>query len=111
MGIAAAVKGSKIDLVDKFADTIRREWNACGLRKGYMYMADAVTDPRWQRTYGTFGEDPALISEIMAHIIPRIQGSDHGVTEDGVAVPTKLPPATVCRGRQGGNFFHYAVLF
>lgn len=77
LGIAAAVKGSKIDLVDKFADTIRREWNACGLRKGYMYMADAVTDPRWQRTYGTFGEDPALISEIMAHIIPRIQGSDH----------------------------------
>lgn len=69
LGIAAAVKGSKIDLVDKFADTIRREWNACGLRKGYMYMADAVTDPRWQRTYGTFGEDPALISEIMAHII------------------------------------------
>lgn len=28
--LAAAVKGSKIDLVDKFADTIRREWN--GLR-------------------------------------------------------------------------------
>ena len=25
LGIAAAVKGSKIDLVDKFADTIRRE--------------------------------------------------------------------------------------
>lgn len=92
LGIAAAVKGSKIDLVDKFADTIRREWNACGLRKGYMYMADAVTDPRWQRTYGTFGEDPALISEIMAHIIPRIQGSDHGVTEDGVAVTTKHFP-------------------
>lgn len=91
LGIAA-VKGSKIDLVDKFADTIRREWNACGLRKGYMYMADAVTDPRWQRTYGTFGEDPALISEIMAHIIPRIQGSDHGVTEDGVAVTTKHFP-------------------
>ena len=107
LGIAAAVKGSKIDLVDKFADTIRREWNACGLRKGYMYMADAVTDPRWQRTYGTFGEDPALISEIMAHIIPRIQGSDHGVTEDGVAVTTKHFPGG--GARENGFDPHYAA--
>ncbi len=60
LGIAAAVKGTgRIDIIDKFADTVRREWNACGMRKGYMYMADTVTDPRWQRTYGTFGEDPA----------------------------------------------------
>ena len=107
LGIAAAVKGSKIDLVDKFADTIRREWNACGLRKGYMYMADAVTDPRWQRTYGTFGEDPALISEIMAHIIPRIQGSAHGVTEDGVAVTTKHFPGG--GARENGFDPHYAA--
>lgn len=70
LGIAAAVKGSKIDLVDKFADTIRREWNACGLRKGYMYMADAVTDPRWQRTYGTFGEDPALAARLWPILSP-----------------------------------------
>ena len=50
LGIAAAVKGTgRIDIIDKFADTIRREWNACGMRKGYMYMADTVTDPRWQR--------------------------------------------------------------
>lgn len=74
LGIAAAVKGSKIDLVDKFADIIRREWNACGLRKGYMYMADAVTDPRWQRTYGTFGEDPALISEDYGPYYPPYSG-------------------------------------
>lgn len=46
LGIAAAVKGTaRIDIIDKFADTIRREWNACGLKKGYMYMADCVTDP------------------------------------------------------------------
>ena len=38
----------------------RQEWTAVGLRKGYMYMADLATDPRWQRTEGTFGEDPEL---------------------------------------------------
>ena len=75
LGIAAAVKGTaRIDIIDKFADTIRREWNACGLKKGYMYMADCVTDPRWQRTFGTFGEDPELIEEIFDHLIPRHSG-------------------------------------
>ena len=57
-----------------------------------MYMADCMTDPRWQRSYGTFGEDPALISEVMEHIIPRIQGSDSGVTDTGVAVPHQALP-------------------
>lgn len=107
LGIAAAVKGYRIDLVDKFAATVRREWNACGLRKGYMYMADTMTDPRWQRTYGTFGEDPALISEIMTHIIPGIQGSDKGVTTDGVAVTTKHFPGG--GARENGFDPHYAA--
>ena len=107
LGIAAAVKGCRIDLVDKFAATVRREWNACGLRKGYMYMADTMTDPRWQRTYGTFGEDPELISEIMSHIIPGIQGSDKGVTTDGVAVTTKHFPGG--GARENGFDPHYAA--
>lgn len=107
LGIAAAVKGYRIDLVDKFAATVRREWNACGLRKGYMYMADTMTDPRWQRTYGTFGEDPELISEIMTHIIPGIQGSDKGVTADGVAVTTKHFPGG--GARENGFDPHYAA--
>ncbi len=47
MGIAAAVKGNGPGLVDTFAECIRREWDAVGLKKGYMYMADAMTDPRW----------------------------------------------------------------
>lgn len=108
LGIAAAVKGTgRIDIADKFADTIRREWNACGLRKGYMYMADTVTDPRWQRTYGTFGEDPALISEIMEHLIPGIQGSKEGITKDGVAVTTKHFPGG--GARENGFDPHYAA--
>lgn len=108
LGIAAAVKGTgRIDIVDKFADTVRREWNACGMRKGYMYMADTVTDPRWQRTYGTFGEDPALISEIMHHLIPGIQGKPNGVAKDGVAVTNKHFPGG--GARENGFDPHYAA--
>lgn len=108
LGIAAAVKGTgRIDIIDKFADTVRREWNACGMRKGYMYMADTVTDPRWQRTYGTFGEDPKLICEIMRHLIPGIQGKPKGVAKDGVAVTTKHFPGG--GARENGFDPHYAA--
>lgn len=107
LGIAAAVRGAGIRIADEFAECIRREWNACGLRKGYMYMADVMTDPRWQRIYGTFGEDPKLICEIMDHIIPGIQGSAEGVTEDGVAVTTKHFPGG--GARENGFDPHYAA--
>ena len=107
LGIAAAVKGDSIDLVDDFADCVRREWDATGLKKGYMYMADAVSDPRWQRTYGTFGEDPELICEIFRHIIPRIQGSEEGVTADGVAMTVKHFPGG--GARENGFDPHYQM--
>ena len=107
LGIAAAVKGSGIEVADKWAEAIRRSWEACNLRKGYMYMADCMTDPRWQRSYGTFGEDPQLICDIMEHIIPRIQGSDAGVTADGVAVTTKHFPGG--GARENGFDPHYAA--
>ena len=107
MGIAAAVKGSGIEVADQWAEAVRRRWEACGLRKGYMYMADCMTDPRWQRTFGTFGEDPDLICQIMEHIIPRIQGSEEGVTDTGVAVTTKHFPGG--GPRENGYDPHYAA--
>lgn len=107
LGIAAAIKGGSIEIADQFADCIRRSWNAAGLRKGYMYMADVMTDPRWQRSYGTFGEDPELICEIFKHIIPRIQGSEDGVTSDGVAMTVKHFPGG--GARENGFDPHYAA--
>ena len=107
LGIAAAVRGDSIEIIDRFADCVRREWDAAGLKKGYMYMADVVTDPRWQRTYGTFGEDPKLISEILEHLIPRIQGSSEGVTPDGVAVTVKHFPGG--GPRENGFDPHYSM--
>lgn len=108
LGIAAAVKGTgDMKIVDDFADCIRREWNACGLKKGYMYMADCVTDPRWQRTFGTFGECPELITEIFEHLIPGIQGSPEGVTPEGVSMTVKHFPGG--GARENGFDPHYAA--
>lgn len=106
LGIASAVKGTDdLGIIDRFADTIRREWYAVGMRKAYMYMADTVTDPRWQRTYGTFGEDPQLNSDIMEHLIPGVQGSPDGVTIDGVGLTTKHFPGG--GARENGFDPHY----
>lgn len=105
MGIAAAVKGSSLDLIDDFAECIREEWDATGMKKGYMYMADVVSDPRWQRTYGTFGEDPELINNIFDRLVPGIQGSKDGVTTDGVAMTVKHFPGG--GARENGFDPHY----
>lgn len=106
LGIAAAVKGDgNFDVIDKFADCVKREWNITGLRKGYMYMADCMTDPRWQRSYGTFGEDPDFIEEAFDHLIPGIQGGCDGVAKDGVAVTVKHFPGG--GARENGFDPHY----
>lgn len=106
LGIAAAVKGSNdLGIVDDFSDCIRRSWNASNLRKGYMYMVDVMTDPRWQRSYGTFGEDTDLICKVAEHMIPIVQGSENGVTTDGVALTMKHFPGG--GARENGYDPHY----
>ncbi|MGI5893852.1 MAG: glycoside hydrolase family 3 N-terminal domain-containing protein [Candidatus Merdivicinus sp.] len=107
LGIAAAVRGDSMEIIDRFADCVRREWDAVGMKKGYMYMADVMSDPRWQRTYGTFGEDPELITEIFRHLVPGIQGSAEGVTTDGVAMTVKHFPGG--GPRENGFDPHYAM--
>ena len=106
MGIAAAIKGTDdLGIVDDFSDCIRRSWNASNLRKGYMYMVDVMTDPRWQRSYGTFGEDTELICKIAERMIPTVQGSEDGVTTDGVALTMKHFPGG--GARENGYDPHY----
>ncbi|MEK9741112.1 MAG: glycoside hydrolase family 3 N-terminal domain-containing protein, partial [Flavobacteriaceae bacterium] len=63
-----------LDLIQTFADMARQEWRAVGLRKGYMYMADLSTEPRWQRIEGTFGEDPEWVAQVISAVVKGFQG-------------------------------------
>lgn len=108
LGLAAAAKGDiknggDASLISDFARIARNEWNATGLRKGYMYMADVVTDPRWQRTYGTFGEDPQFIADAIGRIIDGFQGETLG--KDSIAMTTKHFPGG--GARENGFDPHY----
>ncbi|MFE5775109.1 glycoside hydrolase family 3 N-terminal domain-containing protein [Brachybacterium sp. NPDC056505] len=93
------------ELVRRFAELSRQEWAASGLRKGYMYMADTVTDPRWFRSYGTFGEDPAFNAAAIDAVVRGFQGED-GLGADGVALTTKHFPGG--GARENGFDPHYA---
>lgn len=105
LGIAAVARGEGLEVIEEFGNTIRKEWDATGIKKGYMYMADVLTDPRWQRSYGTFGEDPKLIKDIFEKLVPLVQGSDKGVSADGVAMTVKHFPGG--GARENGFDPHY----
>lgn len=87
LGLAAM---QDLELVRKFANISRQEWASVGLRKGYQYMADLATEPRWQRNEGTFGEDAEWAGKIIREIVIGFQGEKLG--SGSVALTTKHFP-------------------
>ncbi|MDT8886172.1 glycoside hydrolase family 3 N-terminal domain-containing protein [Aquirufa sp. LEPPI-3A] len=87
LGLAAM---RDFDLTRKFAETAAKEWRAVGLRKGYMYMADLATEPRWGRVEGTFGEDADLTSNMITQIVLGFQGNK--LSNTSVTMTTKHFP-------------------
>jgi beta-glucosidase len=79
-----------LKLIREFADIARQEWASVGLRKGYMYMADLATEPRWQRVEGTFGENAEWVGKMMHEIVIGFQGTK--LSTSSVALTTKHFP-------------------
>lgn len=101
LGLAAM---DDLELIKQFAEIGHEEFLANNIRKGYMYMVDTATDPRWFRTYGTFGENPEAISEIAEVIIPAFQGDV--LADDSIALTIKHFPGG--GARENGFDPHYA---
>lgn len=87
LGLAAM---RDLKLVREFADIARQEWAAVGIRKGYMYMGDIATEPRWQRIEGTFGENASLAADVMREIVLGFQGEK--LNNTSIALTTKHFP-------------------
>jgi beta-glucosidase len=79
-----------LKLVREFANIARQEWAAVGLRKGYMYMADLSTEPRWQRIEGTFGENAEWVAKMITEVVLGFQGTK--LSSSSVAMTTKHFP-------------------
>jgi len=79
-----------LELTREFADIARQEWVAVGIRKGYMYMADLATEPRWSRVNGTFGENAEWVAKMIREIVLGFQGEK--LNSSSVALTTKHFP-------------------
>lgn len=74
-------------LTRKFADVVRQEYTAVGIREALHPMADLATEPRWPRISGTFGEDANLAAKMIKAYVEGLQGEKLGATS--VAAMTK----------------------
>lgn len=100
LGLAAM---RDFELTREFADIARQEWLASGIRKGYMYMADLATEPRWQRVEGTFGEDSELAARMIKEIVLGFQGNK--LDKNSVALTIKhFPGGGATEGGQDPHF-------
>src|SRR4051794_6257909 len=77
-------------LVREFADVVRREYRALGLRGALHPQIDLATEPRWGRQAQTLGQDAATAAEFVVAYLEGLQGAELG--PDGVACTTKHFP-------------------
>lgn len=72
LGLAAT---RDADLVREHAEIVRQEFTTVGIRVALGPTLDVASDPRWARTLGTFGADPAVVSELALAYVEGLRGS------------------------------------
>jgi beta-glucosidase len=77
----------------RYADVVRRELTAMGIRVYLGPMADIFSEPRWSRGFGTFGEDPDAVARLTAAFIEGLRGSDELGPRSVAAVVKHFPGA------------------
>jgi beta-glucosidase len=77
------------DLTRRFADVVRQEYEAVGIRESLAPQADLATEPRWPRINGTFGEDPEIAKRMVEAYVSGIQNGPNGLNSGSVAAVVK----------------------
>jgi beta-glucosidase len=77
-------------LTRRFADDIRQEYLAVGIREALHPQVDPATEPRWPRIAGSFGEDANLSAKMATAYIEGFQTDKLG--DSSVATMTKHFP-------------------
>ena len=110
-------------LVKKFAEIVRDEYLAVGIRTALHPMSDLATDPRWARNFGTFGSNANLSSDMTLAYMDGFQGKN--INNDSVLTMVKHFPgggpqedgldAHLFSGRNqiypGNNFNYHLIPF
>lgn len=64
------------ELAKEMASVIGQESRAVGINSAMSPVIDVSRDPRWGRTYETFGEDTYLVTQMGVNYIEGMQGDD-----------------------------------
>lgn len=80
-GLAAARDPA---LTRRFADIARQEYLAVGIRQALSPQVDLMTEPRWPRSAGTFGENPQLAKSLAQAYVEGMQHGSAGVNGQSV---------------------------
>jgi len=75
LGLAATFDPA---LVRNFGEIASREYRALGIATALSPQIDLATEPRWSRFNGTFGEDPALDTDMARAYVDGFQTSPEG---------------------------------
>jgi beta-glucosidase len=76
-------------VVRQFADTVRQEYLAVGIRESLAPQADLVTEPRWARSNGTFGSNAELSKRLVEGYVTGMQSGEDGVNPSSVLAVVK----------------------
>lgn len=101
LGLAAIGSDERVRL---FADIVRREYLAVGIRVALHPQIDLATEPRWPRINATFGEDADLTSRLAVAYVTGLQGD--GLGGESVAAMIKHFPGG--GPQKDGNDPHFA---
>ena len=108
--------------ISEYANIVRQEYKAIGIKLALGPMADVSTEPRWVRVSGTFGEDANLNAKLTSAYIKGLQGDSidnnsvasmvkhfpgSGPVDDGK--DTHFPPGL--QSYKGGNFEYHLIPF
>jgi beta-glucosidase len=66
------------DLVRQYADIVRQDYLAMGIRMALHPQVDLATEPRWGRQAQSFGSDAAETSRLLEAFLDGLQGSELG---------------------------------
>ncbi|MGY4710385.1 glycoside hydrolase family 3 protein [Mycolicibacterium sp. CBM1] len=101
LGLAAI---GSTERVREFADIVRQEYLAVGIRLALHPQLDLATEPRWSRINTTFGEDADLVARLGTGYVHGLQGERLGA--HGVAAMIKHFPGG--GPQKDGNDPHFA---
>lgn len=62
----------------RYAEAVRQEYRAVGIRAALHPTLDLATEPRWARQLHTFGQDPEVVAELGLAFLEGLQGAELG---------------------------------